>query len=294
MVLIVFFFSTVIADKTAKNEWSSISANASPRDTKFSRPSRKGRDSVPPANMSNNWAELINSPPFSAASTSPNQNVKPQSAVLVDTDNFSEISSNSKGDVWESISTLDISPTRPPTASQVLIPQEAPSSKRVSVEVINWDMDSSEELPKENTPKENMIDSFRFVEEVAGTITEAEKKSKEQQQSNDNLVDFEALIPTFSYPQPIIPVSIASKLSPDNIPELENLPIDITPVTNESNMAESSFNNTNHSDAIAPDSPKQDNLDTSIRPEKKIKLYKKRIPVAGVLVPFSVQEVSLC
>lgn len=271
-----------------------MSANASPR-TKFSRPVRKGRDSIPPTSMPGNWGELSVSP----SSRSTSQIGKPSSsAVLVDTDNTPEASSGSvlKGDVWESISTLDILPNRPPATSHVLIPQEVPLAKRASAEVFDWG--NHEVSPKENPlPQDKVEPLFHFTDIVSGTITDSEVKLQEQQQSNDNLVDFEESIPAFPYTQQPLPVSANS---PAIIPQKEkNTPLDIT--TPEIPTAELNVNETSLPDitdriettTTAANSPQKNELDGLPPTEKKRKPFKMKILVGKDMKSLAVQDVGV-
>ncbi|KAG2193999.1 hypothetical protein INT47_005001 [Mucor saturninus] len=300
------FSPEVIADQTATNKWSSLTANASVR-PKFSRPARKGRDSIPPANMPGNWGELSNSPSSRATTVSPSQNVKPSSsAVLVDTDNIPETSSGPtlKGDVWESIGTLDIMPSRPSTASHVLIPQEVPLTKRASAEVFDWS--NHEVLPKEPLVQDKAEPLLHFVNTVPGTITDTEIKMQEQQQSNDNLVDFEESIPSFPYPQPVStpPISVGID-SPGvlsaNIPqpqeEKNTLPKITTPeipaelIMNESSLTDiTSHIETTTPAPSSPQPPPKNEIDDSSITEKKRKPFKMKILVGKEMKSLAVQD----
>lgn len=313
---VVLIFLVVIADKTAKNGWSSLSANASnmPRRTTFSRPNRRARESIPPATMSGNWGEYTNSPPSRVITTSPSQNaIKPQSAILVDTDNVPDIPSKptTKGDVWESISTLDITPT----ANHVLIPQEASVTKKAPTEIIDW---NSNELlaPKE---EEDISNLFHFTDTITGTITDAEIKIKEQQHNNDNLVDFEGLIPSFSYSQPmaspILPFVNTPAVASYDIPQnddssvLDEICISKPIIFNESNLTESKVvtelmennvtkpmeNKVTEPTETTIGSPPHDNIDSSLLTDgkRRVKPVKITIMVEGEKHYLCIQDVSM-
>lgn len=143
------------------------------------------------------------SPPRAAAAAAVNgtaRNQKPATTSdfqLIDTTNMNSTPSRPilKGDVWESISSLDIPATRS-TEHAVLVPQGATattttkqSSTPLPTEIGDWSplgSDSSKE--QENTP------TFRFQETISGTVTEEELLQGAEARKNDNLVDFEDLI----------------------------------------------------------------------------------------------------
>ncbi|CAO3648528.1 unnamed protein product [Mucor hiemalis] len=227
------FSPAAIADKTAKNEWKNFSRPRTSTPTRSNYPAREVDSRWGAFSNSNNVSppprNSTSSPPRAANAVKTQKPATPTSATaapvsdfqLIDTTNLNATPSRPilKGDVWESISSLDI-PTTSSAQHAVLVPQGATATMQSSVsiptEIGDWSplgSDSSKEQ-----------DTFRFQETIVGTVTEQEVLDEAETRKNDNLVDFEDLI---SSSAPVISPNFSNSVLASPLPSNRNIASDL-------------------------------------------------------------------
>ena len=114
--------------------------------------------------------------------------------MLIDTDNTPAFPSRQvfKGDVWDSLSSLDLVPK-----SQLLAPQGATSVTKPSAETtastatdtLDWSLISGE------VSNEGQVegDEYCYQPTISGTVTDEELQLEKQAREKDNLVDFDSM-----------------------------------------------------------------------------------------------------
>ncbi|GAA5796561.1 hypothetical protein HPULCUR_001933 [Helicostylum pulchrum] len=194
------FAPEVLADKNAKGDWAT-GRTAAPRRSTFSRPPTSSANK----HTVGNWGEFANNPgPVPQAttttattiSTTTNATNTNDSISLIDTTNSPNVPSRPvlKGDVWESIGTLEIPDHNSYTtsSSKVLVPQEASASRIMPVEVLSYSNGDANYAFESNVDSSSLV---RFSELISGTVSNAEIEIQKQASEADNLVDFGDLIP---------------------------------------------------------------------------------------------------